>query len=129
MGQPARGSLLFFSQHLAGAGYRNGYFGKWHVEQTNRLEDFGWHEYDLSCQGMRRRAMPGTELVQRTPGYRDFLIAGVTSDEDTQTHPAFDRGIDFIRRQADSRQPVLLRSVHHRTARSVHRAAAFLRPV
>ena len=99
------GRFPFFSQHLAAAGYRNGYFGKWHVEQTNRLEDFGWHEYDLSCQGVGANAMPGAELVQRTLGYRDFLISGVTSDEDAQTHPAFDRGIDFIRRHSTADGP------------------------
>ena len=31
-----------WAQHLGQAGYRTGYFGKWHVERTNRLEDFGW---------------------------------------------------------------------------------------
>ena len=31
-----------WAQRLSQAGYRTGYFGKWHVERTNRLEDFGW---------------------------------------------------------------------------------------
>ena len=31
-----------WAQRLREAGYRTGYFGKWHVERTNRLEDFGW---------------------------------------------------------------------------------------
>ena len=29
-------------QRLQAAGYRTGYFGKWHVERTNDLERFGW---------------------------------------------------------------------------------------
>jgi len=42
----------YFSQTLAEQGYYNAYFGKWHVEQSNRLEDFGWHEYLLrDCHG------------------------------------------------------------------------------
>ncbi len=31
-----------FAQQLSKAGYRTGYFGKWHVERTDKLEDFGW---------------------------------------------------------------------------------------
>ncbi|MAE63877.1 MAG: hypothetical protein CMJ18_06350 [Phycisphaeraceae bacterium] len=31
-----------WAQRLNAAGYRTGYFGKWHIERTNRLEDFGW---------------------------------------------------------------------------------------
>ena len=31
-----------WAQRLSDAGYRTGYFGKWHVERSNRLEDFGW---------------------------------------------------------------------------------------
>ena len=31
-----------WAQRLVEAGYRTGYFGKWHVEQTSRLEQFGW---------------------------------------------------------------------------------------
>lgn len=34
-----------WAQRLAAAGYRTGYFGKWHVERTGRLEDFGWQDY------------------------------------------------------------------------------------
>ena len=31
-----------WAQSLVEAGYRTGYFGKWHVERSNRLEQFGW---------------------------------------------------------------------------------------
>ena len=43
--------FTYFSQNLADAGYRNAYFGKWHVEQTKKLDDFGWHEFDAGCGG------------------------------------------------------------------------------
>ncbi|MFW5899440.1 MAG: sulfatase-like hydrolase/transferase, partial [Jiangellaceae bacterium] len=33
--------LPFWSRTLQQAGYRTAYFGKWHVERSNRLEDFG----------------------------------------------------------------------------------------
>ena len=31
-----------FAQRLVESGYSTAYFGKWHVERSNRLEDFGW---------------------------------------------------------------------------------------
>lgn len=31
-----------WAQRLVDAGYRTGYFGKWHVERTNELNRFGW---------------------------------------------------------------------------------------
>src|SRR5690554_7371945 len=31
-----------WAQRLEQVGYSTGYFGKWHVERTNRLESFGW---------------------------------------------------------------------------------------
>ncbi len=76
---------------LAAAGYRTGYFGKWHVERSNRLEDFGWQvngvrESNLFQQ--RQRAILGDRPPQPTyslamhndspPGYRQQLFYGVT---------------------------------------------------
>ncbi|MEM7530793.1 MAG: sulfatase-like hydrolase/transferase [Chloroflexota bacterium] len=34
-----------WAQRLVDNGYRTGYFGKWHVERTNELTNFGWQEY------------------------------------------------------------------------------------
>ena len=31
-----------WAQHLSTSGYRTGFFGKWHIERSNRVEDFGW---------------------------------------------------------------------------------------
>jgi len=95
----------YFSQLLDQAGYCNAYFGKWHVEQSNELEDFGWHEYDLGCAGARGTAISGTEVIVTREGYRDYLLAGVGPDSESQSHPAFDRGIEFIREHAGLEQP------------------------
>lgn len=89
--------FTYFSHRLDDAGYRLGYFGKWHVEQTNELERFGWHEYVHQCAWGGNKAAPGTELVVPKEGYRDYLLAGV-ADPGSETHAAFDKGIDFIRR-------------------------------
>ena len=35
-------ALPHWAQHLEAAGYRTGYFGKWHVENSNQLDRFGW---------------------------------------------------------------------------------------
>jgi arylsulfatase A-like enzyme len=94
--------FTYFSQLLAEAGYRNAYFGKWHVEQSNKLENFGWHLYDLSCSSARSKAISGSEIIIPKEGYRDYLMAGVSADERTQSHPAFDKGIEFIRQYVNS---------------------------
>ncbi len=96
------GRLRYFSQTLAEAGYAMGYFGKWHVEQTCDLGRFGWHEHDHLAVSAGRKPLDGTEVKVPTPGYRDYLLAAAGSDE-TETHPAFDLGIDFIRRRSSSR--------------------------
>jgi len=90
-----------FSARLAAAGYQTGYFGKWHVERSGQLNRFGWREFDIGCGGARLRADPLTRRVAlATPGYPDALLAGVDTATVNPRHPAFDRGIDFIRRAA-----------------------------
>ncbi len=97
--------LTYFSDRLAEAGYAMGYFGKWHVEQTKKLENFGWEEYDRSCASARPDPADGSELVVRKEGYRPYLLAAVGDEDAPTTHPAYDAGIDFIRRQAGSDRP------------------------
>ena len=90
----------YFSQVLDRAGYHNGYFGKWHVEQSKRLQDFGWHEYDHTSGSMRTTPAPGTEMIVPKAGYRDYLLSAVAEGEGACSHPAYDQGIDFLRRHA-----------------------------
>jgi choline-sulfatase len=96
--------FTYFSHRLADAGYRNGYFGKWHVEQSDKLENFGWHEYDVDCEALvahdeHDKFIESTEERVPAPGYRDFLFSCLTEGGDELTHPAYQKGIDFIRRQ------------------------------
>ncbi len=101
----------YFSQTLAEQGYRNAYYGKWHVEQSSRLEDFGWHEYEVkTCQGTGYKpSSPTDSVIVPKRGYRDYVLAGVAEVSEPR-HPAFDRGIDFLNRQAatGSGQPFCL---------------------
>ena len=89
--------FTYFSHQLDRVGYHNTYFGKWHVEQSNQLEDFGWPVYDRSCAAAKKRALPGTEVLVPKEGYPDYRLAAVGADDATPSHPAFDRGIAFIR--------------------------------
>jgi arylsulfatase A-like enzyme len=97
--------LAHWPQRLADAGYVNGYFGKWHVEQSERLADFGWAEYDSSCAGLRLESIQGTQVTVEHEGYRNYLLAARGGEYGPPRHPAFDRGIDFIRRHAGQGRP------------------------
>ena len=80
-----------WAERLRTAGYRTGYFGKWHIERTNRLEDFGW-DVNGCDEGASFRALGdgvaktedllGDEdlaVYETGPeGYNDVLHYGVT---------------------------------------------------
>jgi len=101
-----RDSLTYWSQPLRAGGYQTGYFGKWHVEQSGKLEDFGWQEYDARIGGARMRRVEGSAVVVPREGYRDYVLAAAGQDDgEAIHHPAFDKGIDFIRRQAGEESP------------------------
>lgn len=92
-----RRDALFWSMALERAGYRNAYYGKWHVEQSGKLESFGWPTYDAGIGGCRLRASDsGPKVVSRQPGYREGTIAGVADLPADPRHPAFEAGIAFI---------------------------------
>ena len=54
-----------WAQRLEEEGYRNGYFGKWHVERSNNLSAFGW-QTDFGSQSDGFRAYRST--VQKAAG-------------------------------------------------------------
>jgi len=99
--------LVHWAQRLVEAGYRTAYFGKWHLTQSSRLEDYGWQEYEIDrSTTMRAPRIPGTEVVSRKEGYRDVVLAAVRRDDPPAPHhPAYDLGIDFIRRRASAGEP------------------------
>ncbi|MFO8008257.1 MAG: sulfatase-like hydrolase/transferase, partial [Candidatus Brocadiia bacterium] len=97
--------LTYFSQRLAEAGYVNGYFGKWHVEQTHRLDEFGWHEADESCAAVRPERIEGQDVVVPREGYRPYRLAAVAWEGESEHHPAYEKGIEFIRRHAGGDRP------------------------
>jgi arylsulfatase A-like enzyme len=99
--------LPFWTQALQQAGYRTAYFGKWHVERSNRLERFGFDVYEVAryhqLQGLVQRDEPMVErCVVRQKGYGDFLLYGVV-DEPVEAAPEYrlySDGMAFLRDMA-----------------------------
>ncbi len=96
-------NLPFWTRSLKSAGYRTGYFGKWHVERSDKLEDFGIDEYqvDLRQTGVVSHDGPlEPRIAIEQPGYLPFLLAGVSDEPAAQTREAelVDLGIDFLQR-------------------------------
>lgn len=105
--------LAFWSRSLQRDGYRTAFFGRWHVERSNRLEAFGFDTYELLGAGAgdaqyrayrRELGLEETATVEeryviRNPGYRDFLVHGVTDEpsEATQEYYLYQRAIEFLR--------------------------------
>src|SRR5690606_24936010 len=96
-------NLPFWTRSLKEAGYRSGYFGKWHVERSDKLEEFGIDEYqvDLRQTGVVShdgRLEPRITIDQ--PGYKQFLLAGVSDEPASETREAqlVDLGIEFLER-------------------------------
>ena len=110
-------SLEMWSQRLHDRGYSLGYFGKWHVERSNRLERFGFDEYEVGSGGYA--AHRGGLGLQRGPtdysllrhvhqeGYHDRLLYGVHDEpvEGSTAYYLYSRGIDFMRRAAEQGEP------------------------
>lgn len=104
--------LPFWSRTLQAAGYRTAYFGKWHIERSNQLENFGFDVYEVDDAGYRRyrrelglaaqeRTMQ-TQYAVRQKGYRDFLLYSVGDEPVEATHEyyLYSRGIEFLKQVA-----------------------------
>jgi arylsulfatase A-like enzyme len=115
-------SLEMWSQRLQAEGYNLGYFGKWHVERSNRLEHFGFDEYIVHGPGEHasgypqyRRSLglppqPESFIIRqevRHPGYRPYLTCGVIDEpvEGTREYCIYSQGIDYLRRAASQGRP------------------------
>lgn len=80
-----------FARRLSEAGYSTGYFGKWHIERTNDLKQFGWQvDGGLSSElhkNLREEKMgdapplPSCDpavYINEPVGYGPHLLCGVT---------------------------------------------------
>jgi arylsulfatase A-like enzyme len=101
--------LPFWSRNLQAAGYRTGYFGKWHIERSNRLENFGFDTYEVEQYHqllglVERKGRLEPHYTVRQKGYKDFPLYGVSDDpvESTLEYRLYSDGIDFLRQAAQN---------------------------
>ncbi|MEQ4204321.1 sulfatase-like hydrolase/transferase [Actinopolymorpha sp. B9G3] len=101
-----------WSQRLMAAGYRLGYYGKWHLERSQDLGQFGFsrsaayqagpgpdyfaHRERLGLADRPVVAEPSRIVSQ--PGYRDLLLYGVTEEpvESTLEHYTVSHALEFL---------------------------------
>lgn len=89
-----------FAQHLGDAGYKTGYFGKWHIERSHDISRFGWQEGAVKGAahvkgiGKGEQGPKNFELdeslsgyVEGPRGYRRILHWGVTDTPITDRYP------------------------------------------
>jgi arylsulfatase A-like enzyme len=110
-----------WAQGLEAAGYRTGYFGKWHVERSNDLAAFGW-QTDGGSDGSRyaehagqvRKESRGAVALSRPmrsnqvpPGYRDSVFYAATDESIATRNLGLTTGLamDFLQKQTGGEDP------------------------
>jgi arylsulfatase A-like enzyme len=114
-----RTELPHWAQHLREAGYRTGYFGKWHIERSHDLDAFGWSDFHVKGSGhhagLGRGEEPSAAVDDLIPewtrylsgqeGYNDILHCGVSRASTSDRYPHFttDQALGFLqdRRETD----------------------------
>lgn len=105
-----------WAQHLAAAGYRTGYFGKWHIERTYEVERFGWQEHrifetDAVKQLAKERVDHGEYVLskynEKPEGYEKSLLYGVTEADPSQRmfSLAIDGALGFLQSACEEDRP------------------------
>lgn len=97
-----------FTQHLKADGYRLGYYGKWHVERTMDLSQFGFDEYLTEADAREFPMTITKKLTVKQYGYNDRVVCGVYQEDSTQTeeHFIYSKGVEFIKKsQENQSQP------------------------
>jgi arylsulfatase A-like enzyme len=103
-----RTELPHWAQRLEEAGYRTGYFGKWHVERSNDLARFGWQVTGASSgggKGSGNFTLRGTN--EHPEGYRESLLYGVTDvpPEQRGVGMTTDLALQFLRQESAGAAP------------------------
>ncbi len=108
-----------WAQHLTQVNYATGYFGKWHVERSDALENFGWQTHRVLGRGAHRtHSKQGggsnvpldpelTHYLEGPNGYNPILHYGVTdvSPAERSMGQTAREALHFLRESATSRQP------------------------
>jgi len=110
-----------FAQRLRDAGYATGYFGKWHVERSDDLVQFGWCESQVKSADAVKHlgkgddgGLPVDPALSRwhegpVEGYRKVLHYGVTDvpAEKRHAHATVDQALSFLQDRQNSCDPWL----------------------
>jgi len=106
-----RAQYPHWAQQLSAGGYRTGYFGKWHIERTNRVEDFGWQVNGCDEGAAFRGVGAGKEGAETLlneqsfakyttgpDGYNTVMHYGVTDTPTSERRFAriTDKALDFL---------------------------------
>ena len=109
-----------WAQSLSAAGYDTAYFGKWHIERSNRLEDFGWRLNGCDESASLRDLGAGVDdteaLLQGAShvlhldgpdGYRPVMHWAVTPTEtaDRAFARTTDRALDYLASRTETVDP------------------------
>ena len=89
------------SRRLSEEGYSLSYYGKWHVERSYKLEDYGFEEYETELDLPSFSRTPIKRLEVQTEGYDNKVICGVYEEGEDCTEEAYiySKAIDFIERK------------------------------
>ena len=61
-------------------GYYVSYFGKWHIERTHDLHQYGIDEFETELDMPSRQVTMADKIMVRTPGYPDKMVGGVFAE-------------------------------------------------
>ena len=91
-------SLDTLSRRLKAADYRTAYYGKWHVERTYDLGQYGFDEYETEMDLPVFHLTPVSKVMIRTEGYRDKTICGTFSEDQksTEEYYIYSKAMDFM---------------------------------
>ena len=107
-----------WAQRLQEDGYKTAYFGKWHVERTRKLEDFGWDDYSfidgLSDEYINANKIHKESIIEELPhlyidnppGYDNTPFYGISDiDTDKRVLGLVSNGAKEYLNQADTDKP------------------------
>ncbi|MCH2672842.1 MAG: sulfatase-like hydrolase/transferase [Dehalococcoidia bacterium] len=107
-----------WAQRLQEDGYKTAYFGKWHVERSRKLEDFGWDDYSfidgLSDEYINANKIHKESIIEELPhlyidnppGYDNTPFYGISDiDTDKRVLGLVSNGAKEYLNQADTDKP------------------------
>jgi arylsulfatase A-like enzyme len=105
-----RTELPHWAQRLEAAHYHTGYFGKWHVERSDDLAQFGWQVSGNSAGSKAMKPQPTFSLRgtnSQPSGYTDSLLYGVTDVPPEQRGLGLttDQALQFLQQESKGVAP------------------------